>query len=735
MSALNRNDKIAVAVILILFAALATLYSIVTPVFEGFDENWHYAVVQYIASGRGLPRQPAEQFPHLAQQEASQPPLYYALAAVATFWVPKNDTKIYERYNPQFVPIPWDYRDNKNIIVHTDAENFPWQGTVLAIHLARFISVLLGTLTIYFTYLLARSLFPDDRMLAIGAMLLAALTPSFIFTSALVNNDVLIAFLSSASLVLLVRLVQVMQNTSPAHRGQFVRLAAILALFCALAVLTKLSGLGLYLLIGIALPLVAWRTKDFRGLFICFLLLAFSFSLVAGWWYVRNWMLYGDVTGLNAMLDIMGRREPRFGFADLLPEFEGVRWSYWALFGQTNLVVNESLYHVWDLITVIALVGLAIFFVRAIRSRNWKNVFAAAFLAAWFIIVLVGLVRWALTTPGSQGRLLYPAISAISILLVRGWLEFFPRQSGKFIAIAGAVLFVIALYVPFFVIVPAYAQPELLRQDQVANFISTRTNVRFGQVSLLGYRVEQQTVKPGELLWVTACWSSDEKITEDYFVFAQLLVENDLIAAQKDTYHGLGAFPTSQWQPRTIFCDRYPLRVRDTVPPSPSNVSIGLYRASGERLPARSDEKLIGDNIRFAGPAIVAATGHARFDYNWAKQIALIDYGLDKTAAHPGDHLTVSLSWKAPAPLGINYVATIQIMDANGKIIGQSDMPLRIPIDERVISISPYAEPGIYEIKVGVYQSSPVENLPLYHDGRRMQGSDLLSLWWLRVLP
>ncbi len=727
----NQISKIP-ALVLALFIILAATYSIITPVFEGFDENWHYAFVQYMASGKGLPRQPAEQFPHLARQEASQPPLYYALAAAVTFWIPNNDTKIYGRYNPQFVPIPWDYRDNKNIIVHTDAEKFPWRGTVLAIHLARFISVLLGTLTIYFTYVLGRSIFPDDHILAVGAMILVALTPSFIFTSAIVNNDVLIAFLSSLALVLMVRIIQVMLNPSPGHSRQLVKWAAILGVACALAALTKLSGLGLYLLAGIALPIVAWRTKDFRGLVVCFVLLTLSFALVAGWWYVRNWMLYDDITGLNPMIDIMGRREPGFGFADLIPELEGIRRSYWALFGQTNIVLSNWFYYAFDLLTLVARIGWVVLIYRAWRTQRWNQIAWLALLALWFVIVAGGLTRWALTTAGSQGRLLYPAIGAISILLVRGWIEIVPRRVS---AIVVAALIVVAVYIPFFAISPAYAQPEQLSQDQIGNFVSKRTNVRFGSVSLLGYRVEQQTVAPGGLLWVTACWSGDEKIAEDYFVFVQLLTENDLIAAQKDTYHGLGAFPTSLWKPGAMFCDRYPLSVRDTTPEqSVSQIAIGLYRASGERLPAQSVEKSIGDNFRFAGPTIVAESGRTRFNYRWGSGIALVDYQLSKTAMRAGEHLAITLNWQTNSSQ-TNSVGTVQIMDANGTMIGQSDQPIKLPVDERDILISPYAEPGVYGIKVGVYQPAPIENLPLYHDGRRQQGSDLLSLWSLRVAP
>jgi hypothetical protein len=99
-----------------------------------------------------------------------------------------------------------------------------------------------------------------------------------------------------------------------------------------------------------------------------------------------------------------------------------------------------------------------------------------------------------------------------------------------------------------------------------------------------------------------------------------------------------------------------------------------------------------------------------------------------------GEHLAIRLNWKTNSSQ-TNSVGTVQIMDANGKIIGQSDKPITLPADERDILISPYAEPGVYEIKVGVYQPDPIENRALYHDGRRQQGSDLLSLWSLRIVP
>jgi hypothetical protein len=68
----------AVTLLLIVFVALGVAYSVITPIFEASDEVWHYPVVQYMATGHGLPMQtPVDNWP--SKQQASQPPLYYAL--------------------------------------------------------------------------------------------------------------------------------------------------------------------------------------------------------------------------------------------------------------------------------------------------------------------------------------------------------------------------------------------------------------------------------------------------------------------------------------------------------------------------------------------------------------------------------------------------------------------------------------------------------------------------------
>ncbi len=87
------------AAILGLHLLLGLLYDWATPIFEAPDEGYHFAVIRWIGQGRGLPVQRVGEKAEW-EQEGSQPPLYYALAAGLTFWMDMRD------WPQTFVPNP-----------------------------------------------------------------------------------------------------------------------------------------------------------------------------------------------------------------------------------------------------------------------------------------------------------------------------------------------------------------------------------------------------------------------------------------------------------------------------------------------------------------------------------------------------------------------------------------------------------------------------------------------------
>src|SRR3989304_3739663 len=190
--------------ILLAFILLASIYSVVTPIFEASDELWHYPLVQWLSKGNPLPVQDRKSVGPW-KQEASQPPLYYYLTGWATFWIDTSDLNAVRRENPHVDNGVITRDGNINLVIHDPArESFPWRGTVLAVHLIRFLSVLMGAVTVWLTYRIALELFPDKEWLALGAAAVNAFTPMFIFISGAVNNDNLTMLLCSLALLLMV---------------------------------------------------------------------------------------------------------------------------------------------------------------------------------------------------------------------------------------------------------------------------------------------------------------------------------------------------------------------------------------------------------------------------------------------------------------------------------------------------------------------------------------------------
>ena len=93
--------------------------------------------------------------------------------------------------------------------------------------------------------------------------------------------------------------------------------------------------------------------------------------VVAGWWYLRNWQLYGDPTGLNAMLAIAGGRTAPGSFAALLAEFQGFLYSFWGVLGGFNVLLRPTwVYALLNLVILLALVGLAAWVWQTLATRH-----------------------------------------------------------------------------------------------------------------------------------------------------------------------------------------------------------------------------------------------------------------------------------------------------------------------------------------------------------------------------
>ncbi|NIO72177.1 MAG: hypothetical protein GTN71_24920 [Anaerolineae bacterium] len=792
----------AIALILTGFLVLGTVYSVVTPLFEASDELWHYPFVKHLADGGGLPVQD----PRIEQpwrQEGSQPPLYYALGALATFWIDTSDFAEVRWLNPH-ADIGVETADgNLNMVVHSERESFPYRGTALAVHIVRFLSVLMGAVTVLCTYLIALEVFPGQKTLAAGAAAFNAFVPMFLFISGSVNNDNLTILLCSLTLLLLIRLVsggrvsEQMPNDQLGFGIWDLGFCSLLGLVIGLGALSKASALGLIPLTALALAFSAWRGSSLLRaesvlrrlawfLASSITVLAVSFA-VAGWWYLRNWLLYRDPLGLNTFVAIVGSRLHQPTLRQLLGEWEGFVKTFWGLFGGVNVAMEPAVYWMLNALAILGFVGLMIALGRTLISRFTFHVsrddsslmtcYSLLILLTWPIILFLALIRWTTITKASQGRLMFPAISAIAVLLALGWSQWMPRRYDKaaqqwrkwLLGSIGGLMFVLAAIAPFRYIAPAYAKPVLspalseacpersrrvegkvegpasLPEAEIGG-IPHRLDVTFGdKARLLGYEAGDEEIRPGESVEVTLYWQSLAEMDRDYTVFVHLLDENDLVIAQRDTYPGLGTYPTRLWRVGDVFADRYVLTLPPTVfAPCTGRFEVGLYDfASGERLMATGpDGQPLGDNVRFHQIAVLPREDSPvpnPVDFDFEGRIALVGYDLDRRTARPGETIHLTLYWQALAEMEKEYTVFTHVLGEEDRLWAQMDSQPQggaaptsswqvgqVIEDHYDLTIKPDTPPDVYDIEVGLYLAATGRRLGVLDEGGRLQDNRVL---------
>jgi 4-amino-4-deoxy-L-arabinose transferase-like glycosyltransferase len=740
-----------------MFITLGITYSLVTPIFEAPDEIYHYFFIKHLADGKGLPVQNPDDT-GLWEQEGSQPPLYYLMGALATFWIDTSDAEDLLWRNPQAnIGTPLD-PGNKNVIVHTQRESFPFRGTTLAVHLVRLLSVLLGAGTVFLTYCLALEVFPNHEHLAVGVAAINAFIPQFLFISGAINNDNLVTFLSSLALLLLIRNTQYPISNTKWILGS--RYWILLGFVLGLACLSKLAGLGLLILTAIILIAEAYRRRSTRPLVGG--VIAFAIALaVAGWWYVRNWALYGDPTGLNMMLAVVGRGSPPSNLSELWGEFRGLRMSFWALFGWFSILVAPAAYVILDAASLLALVGLVVWFVRRFASRQAVDFptenppspspslrgrgvglllerLSPCVLILWLAIVFAGLVRWTWTTPGSQGRLLFPAISALCILLMLGLSQLVPRRHTRIlVSVMSLSMFVFAALCPFLYISPAYARPPTVSLHEVPPGVVHD----FGEkIRLLGFQLDKERVRPGETLGITFYWQGLVEMEEDYYLFIHLLGRRGQLVGNEDTYHGWGSYPTNLWKPGEIIADAYRLPIsEDALAPSLIRIDVGLYNPyTGSQL---QPQGVVIGQLKMVSQKR-QTSNVKRQDFNLDNKVTLIGYNVNKTEFGPGEEIRLTLYWRAEAEMGTDYTVFTHLIDDEGNIWGQMDsQPLEgdyptsvwdigeVIEDEYILAIKEDAPAGLYRLEVGMYELATRQRLPVLNaDGEAEDDRILLPL-------
>lgn len=721
------NHRRWLGVIVAGYLVLGVVYGVVTPPFEASDELWHYPMVKYLADhSLQLPPQNPEN-PGPWRQEGSQPPLYYILAALLTAGIDTADMDYVRRINPHADIGIIRPDGNANMITHRpQAETFPWHGTVLAIQIIRLFSTLLGLGTVLVSYLLAREVLPNAPLVALGAAAMTTFLPMFLFISGSVNNDNLSNLLGNLLTLLVVRMLKAASRPP-------VRAYGLLGACAGAGLLAKLN-LGFFIpLIAAGLLITSLRLRDWRPLVIGGAVSGGLTILIAGWWYLHNWQTYGDPTGLNMFLQMVGRRAVPANLAQLWSERHSFTQAYWGFFGGVNVPLPDLIYLGFNIVGGVGLSGALALLVAAVLRRQpppfrfeWLP---ASVTLIWPVVTFLSYLRWTSETPASQGRLVFGALSSITLWIVVGLVWWLPQRArAPVLAAVSGTSALVAVLVPFLVIAPAYTPPAALAPG-VPHSLFTEPGDS-GKLGLLSAQIHTRTARPESYVQLELNWQVAAPLKRDWSLFAHLVTPDGVIIGQRDIYPGGGRLATSDLM--IDFAWNNPVSI--WVPPAayaPNTLSVevGWYHLpTGERLRLSDGQEslIVGQLELTARPDVEGLNLPNPIRVNFENQVELVGYRLSDLSPQPGQTVELTLYWRGLRPLPADYKVFASILDpfTLTKQAAADGMPVQwqrptttwtpgeIIEDTHLLAVNSDAPPGIYELELGLYQESPDGTFP-----------------------
>ncbi len=690
------------------FVLLAFASAFATPIFEKNDEWRHFAFAQHLAQGGALPVQQAG-VDTPWQQIGSQPPLYYALASLPLRLFDTSDYAAQSQPNqsPQYSAYT---PNNKNVLVITPEKRaFAYRNTTLAAFVLRLAGIAAGVVTLLAVWGIAM-LLAQRRSIAALASALTAFNPMFASVMTAVSNDALVIALSSIALWLIAWWVL---------RGATWRVALLTGAIIGFAALAKVSGLTLIPIALLAALVSAWPQRRWGQLLAQGACVMLPIMLIAGWWVARNIALYGDPTGTSMMAMIAGARQA--GASNLISEFQGLRMSYLALFGHFNVPAPDVVYLLWDALLLACAAGLAARVHTHWRDLPARRKAAYALLALHIALTAIALARWTMMTTGSEGRLLFPCIAGISLLMALGldtWRALVAKTPLRTIApaiiIAPALaLMALAIYAPIGIVQAAYAPPRVPAIP--AGFIPIRQTLK-PWAEVLAWKMEPQQVQPGDKVRVSVILRALRTPQFNHSLVVNLYGRDAAPLARFDTFTGNGLLPSSQWQIGEMWQDTVEFTLpADALAPAQLRVQFNLYNAGSGEIAESVDAGGNAGAPLYAGSTLLpsATAPSAQAEAQFGGLIALEQHALGEAQA--GQPLTITLHWRSNSPASVDYTLFVHVIDAGGKPVAQSDGPLlngEYPstrwgatrfIEARHIDLPADLKAGDYHVLIGFY--------------------------------
>jgi hypothetical protein len=221
--------------------------------------------------------------------------------------------------------------------------------------------------------------------------------------------------------------------------------------------------------------------------------------------------------------------------------------------------------------------GFVAWLVRRWRTLGSGMRWSLTLLGLHAAITLGSLLQWTATVLGTdQGRLVYPILPTVMLVLVAGWAWWARGQAQRWVlgGLAAGML-LLAIVTPIRYIGPVHAPAPVATEVELAR--ATSLNVSWGNVRLLGYRLESNQVQPGGKLVLYLYWQGLQPIEEDLMALVQLVDKDGKFLMYADGSPTAGRDTTDRWEPGVPLASRHLLAVPEYGQPGDYRLTISLH--------------------------------------------------------------------------------------------------------------------------------------------------------------
>lgn len=468
------------------FLARGVFYSAVLPVWEGYDEPFHFSFVQYLVTNRRLPV-PTDLVSREIQTSLHLLPLPWTLQKHGypppilthdAFW--RLDAQQRQRLQQELGRIPreWAREPSTEPIRNYEAQQPPLYYVLFSpalrgmesldlaarLLLLRVLSVVVSSFVIPLGYLVARKGLRNETT-ALHIVALATMMPELMVNISRVGNESLAIVLYTLLVYVSLKLVD-----GPKH----FRHLPLAGLLVGLGLLTKAYFLTALPTLFVILAWCFWRyPSHWRALARQSAAATGIIVAVAGPWYWRAHQVLGSWSGLYSDAALHGTSR-----SELLRQIWHVNW--------LSAVISVALSHIWygawsflrvsnavylafGVVIVLAAVGTAILFVkfwRATTDKEWETPSRDYFiiLTCFYTFFCLGLAYQVLTlfigegTSASTGWYIYCLVIPELILVYSGLRSVLPFRLHPWILPSLITAFALLdLYGMHFLLIPYYS--------------------------------------------------------------------------------------------------------------------------------------------------------------------------------------------------------------------------------------------------------------------------------------